>query len=460
MHRVLVSSFVVALAAVPSWLSRPWQAPAASDVPDPAPVEAPGPVVRVSARTSHPAVLAGEPRDVHLHVALEAADLPRVPRLPMNLALVIDRSGSMGSQDKLVHAKAAAEQLVGRLRPDDRLAVVAYDDRVQTVVPSTPAGERQVFLDAIRALVPGNQTNLHDGLVTGYEEVLSRFDDARLNRVLLLSDGLANVGVTSSSAIGERARRCRERGVRISTMGMGLSYDEDLMRAVSRGAGGNYYYVDEAEAVGRHLDREIDELARIVARDVVVEVELAEGVELRDDYGYAHAIEGRRLVVPISDLFSAERRKVVLRLGVAGAAGERRALARASVRYREAVSREAHAVEVAGLDVRFSDDPDEVRRLRDLGVLVKVEIVQNALALDAAMALQKAGDFAAAQELLAARLLTSSTLNETEYRDPELTRMLESMKQTLLDLERTRTDPRARRDLQLTTELTALGYVE
>lgn len=418
-----------------------------------------GPAVSLSSGISHPRVLAGEPQEVFLHVALHGAEHPETPRLGMNLALVIDRSGSMASEDKLRYAKSAAEQLVTRLRPDDQLAIVTYDDQILTSVPSTPAREEQRFLDAIRELVPGNMTDLHGGMVRGYEEVLAHFDEKKLNGILLLSDGLANRGVTLPGEIARRAAECHGRGVRISTMGMGLEYDEDLLQGIAQSAGGNYYYVGEAETVGGYLDEELDELGRVTARDVELRVELGEGVTLCEVYGRPHRREGREVVIPLRDMYSGQNCKAVARLTVQGTAGERRMLARASLHYRDAVSSEACREQGQPLAVAFTDDLDEVLHARNRDVLVQAEIVQNGMALDAAMQLQKEGQFQAAQELLAARYLNSKTVNETEFRDAEVQRTLNRIQQVMLDLERTRSDPRARRGLQLLTELQGLGYV-
>lgn len=427
--------------------------------PRPAPRPAPeGAALATEARTAHRAVLAGGRRDAWLFVGFQAREAERLPRLPMNLALVIDRSGSMGSEDKLVHAKAAAEQLVSRLRPEDRLAIVAYDDSIRTLVPSTTLEDEDSIRAAIRGLAPGGSTDLHGGMVEGAEQVRGSHDPERLNRVLLLSDGLANHGVSNRGAIQRRASRCFEEGVQITTMGMGLQYDEDLLVGIAREAGGNYYYVDHAEAVGRHLDSEIDRMAQVVARHVELRVALGDGVRVGDVYGYAHRMDGRTLVVQVPDLISAQRRKVVVRLEVEGQAGETRRLARTEVRFRDVLADERFVSVHDPVDVAFTDDPAEVRAGRDLEVLAKVEVVRNATALLDAMELQKAGDFQGAQELLAARYLNSRTFNEAELKSAEVERILEKLRQTMEDLERTRADATARRDLQLGTQLEALGY--
>jgi Ca-activated chloride channel family protein len=297
-------------------------------------------------------------------------------------------------------------------------------------------------------------------MVSGYEEVLRHFDEARLNRVLLLSDGLANRGVVDRAEILERARRCHERGVRVSSMGMGLHYDEALMSGIAAAAGGNYYYVDQAESVGEFLDREIDELTRIVARDVEVSVALGEGVELLEVLGHRERVRGAALVVPISDMYSGEQRKLVLAVRVHGENGSTRPLATASVRFRDAVSNEPqHEVDPA-LEVGFTESADAVAAARRPEVLVKVEVIRNAEALIAAMELQKKGDFAGARELLAARHASCKAVNDAEYRSAELTRMLETLERVMRDIERTRADVRARRDLQLATGLEGLGYLE
>ena len=419
--------------------------------------------VRLVAETSHPVILSDHPQDVVLLLALEAAELPRTPRPSMNLALVIDRSGSMGSEDKLKHAKSAAEQFIGRLRAEDRLAIVVYDDDIQTLVPSTPVAHRQVFLDAIRGLRSGNSTDLYGGVTAGCEEVLRHLERSRLNRVVLLSDGLATAGITDSEAIRMQAARFRARGIHISTMGMGISYDDLLLRGIASDAGGNYYYVKTAESVGAHLDHELDQMAQVVARELEVRVALSADVESWDIFGHPYRLEGRTLVVPIKDMAGGEKRKVVVRLRVLASAAESETTARladASLRFLDAATHESHVAGTVPLICRTTESIEEVELARNIKVLIKAEVVHNAEAMLAAMDLQRLGDISAAQELLTSRYRNSKLVNDTEYRSSELTRMLRRIQQILVDLEATANDAQASRELQLDSDLRALGYVK
>lgn len=422
--------------------------------------EAPGEpaVASIAGRTTHPVLPAGEVVETYVHLAVRAVEVPDAPRLGMNLALVIDRSGSMASEDKLRFAKQAAQQVVERLRPDDRLAIVAYDDEICTVVPPTLAAERRVFHTAIEGLDTGGSTDLCGGLTAGVEAVLAHFDERRVNGVMLLSDGLANVGVKSADEIAGRAAGFRDRGVRVSTLGMGLDYDEDLLMGVALRAGGNYHYVAEAETVGGFLDGELDEMGCAVARDVRVRIVPGDGVELREVYAHVERQEGNTTLVDLRDLYGGQERKIVLRLGVRGSVGETRELLRATLSSVDAKTRARRVSEVPPVTVRFSDDLAEVRAARDLETLARVEVVQNGVALDRAMRLQKDGRYQEAQELLGARYLNSKIVNETELHDPEVERTLWRIQKVMQDLERTRSNPQARRDLQLESMLHALGY--
>jgi Ca-activated chloride channel family protein len=463
----LVVAAVAALLPTPPEPAPGWSAlgsPAATPVVPLPVVSTEGALVTLGGGLSHGALLAGAPGELFLHLELQAADPPGLVRQRMNLALVIDRSGSMASEQKLEHAKSAADQLVARLGDDDRLAVVAYDSVVSTVVPSSlvpssPGWERSAIHAAIGALAPGGSTNLHGGMVAGYEEVLEHYDPSAENRVLLVSDGLANAGISDPEAVRERAAGCRARGVRIATLGVGLSYDEVLMSGIAEEAGGRYHYIDDPEGLGAYLEQELEQAGRVVAKDVRVGLRLAEGVALAEVYGYGHVQAGDTVEIAMADLMAGEHRKVVLRLAVEPGAAVERPVASASLRCLDASASVRHQVALPELSVLGTTLASVVHERRDPRVLAQSEVVRNALVLDQAMRHQKAGEVDRARELLLERHAASHALNESEYHCDELTRVLTRMQTVAERLTQTRGDAAAARDLQLHSQLKALGYL-
>ena len=193
-------------------------------------------------RSENRTVLVPGPGDGTIQIQVIAPDAPGIhtdrPRL--NLALVIDRSGSMAEARKLDFVKTAAHHLVDMMGPDDLLSIVTYSQQVQVPWPSRPVGrDREELHRIISGLYPGGSTFLSGGLEEGFRQAKAGKRRGTLNRVLLLSDGLANVGVTNRGALRERAGDMAEKGVSVSTFGVGNDFDEELMTMVAGGGGGN-----------------------------------------------------------------------------------------------------------------------------------------------------------------------------------------------------------------------------
>ena len=170
----------------------------------------------------------------------------------MNLALVLDRSGSMGGE-KLEYAKQAAIFAVENLLPQDRAALVIYDDTIEVLAPSAPVENRQALIERIRRVGAGGSTALHGGWLEGATQVAAHLDKARLNRVILLTDGLANVGVQDPKTIAAQVRGLAERGVSTTTLGVGLDYNEDLLTAMADAGEGNYFFIEHPQRSAAHI---------------------------------------------------------------------------------------------------------------------------------------------------------------------------------------------------------------
>ena len=237
----------------------------------------PGPLPRVELIPLRPGVSATRPLPVEVLLRVHTPDLEVRPDRPLlNLALVLDRSGSM-SGHKLDYAKEAAAYAVNNLLAEDRVAVVTYDDAVQVLVPSTPAKERAAIAERIRGIRPGGSTALHAGWLEGATQVAAFQEAGRLNRVVLLSDGLANQGETNPTVIAEQVRELARRGVSTSTLGVGLDYNEDLMAAMADAGEGNYYFIESPADLPRIFVQELSGLARTLGTRVRLRLTPAPG---------------------------------------------------------------------------------------------------------------------------------------------------------------------------------------
>lgn len=240
--------------------------------------------VKVAARLSHPVIHAGEPAEVFLRVDVTGlGEMGQRP--PLDLAVVLDRSGSM-SGAKIAYAKKAVNTLIDRLLPTDHVALLAYDDVVDTVIPRRKVDDALVMKTKTELIEPRGITNLSGGLVAGLQQLGK--DKGALRRVLLLSDGLANQGVTDPAGLSDIAQQGVGAGKGVSTFGVGTDFNEDLLRMLADVGGGSYYYIATPDDIPAIFVEELGELGDVVAQNLSIDFR-AQGVQVLGLLGFDSA---------------------------------------------------------------------------------------------------------------------------------------------------------------------------
>ena len=317
--------------------------------------------LRLEGRLGHPTLpgQAGSETFVLVEVAAPT-DATGQARAPVNLSIVIDRSGSMKGK-RLVNAIAAARGMLSRLRPTDTISLVAYDDRAELLVAPTTVDRLDglAFERALAGLRGRGHTCISCGLELARAQIRRR--SGAVNRILLLSDGVANRGLTRVAdfrTLGDEARREQ---TAVTSIGVDLDYDERPLFAVSQASNGHHYFVQDPSGLPAVFEREAESLVGSIADRVDVDVALAPGVELLDVVARGHRREGDRVALSFGTLNAGEDKSALLRVRLPPGLGTT-AVADVRLRYRDLVDGRDQRAEGA-LSVRLDPSATTLARL-------------------------------------------------------------------------------------------------
>ena len=275
-----------------------------------------GEPVALTAEVVQDKVLQGGDGQVKVALNLSAAQLPDGGNRSVqaaDLVIVLDRSGSMDGR-KLIDARQAVIGLLDHLGPDDRLALLTYSNGVQTCSGLVPlnAANRQKLAAAVNGIRAGGGTNLGAGLGRGMDILLQASSEGRQRKVILISDGLANQGVTGVAALGRMASMAVENHFSISTVGVGLDFNEILMTAIADQGTGQYHFLEDPQVFAQVFETELQATRQVAAADVDIRIPLASGVRLVSAGGHPIALEAGAAVVRPGNLLSGQNRTIYL----------------------------------------------------------------------------------------------------------------------------------------------------
>jgi len=356
--------------------------------------------VALDVSLTNPLLEADKKQSVFLKVGLRGFELPsNTRRARVNLALVIDKSGSMQGE-KIKQAKEAALMAVSRLRDDDIISILAYDNSVQVLVPATRASDRVAIRKGIEQLSAGGSTALYAGVSKGAGEVRKFFEKNQVNRVILLSDGQANVGPKTPGALGELGASLVKERISVTTIGLGLGYNEDLMARLARQSDGNHAFVENPYDLARIFNSEFGDVLSVVAQEVEVKIRCTNGVRPIRVLGRDADIAGQFVVVRMNQLYSCQEKYVMLEVEIPSKeAGESINVASVDVVYDNITTSNRDRL-ASTVGARFTKSKKEVQQRLNKEVMAEAVMQIGVDVNEKAVALRDQGKVEEAQKLL------------------------------------------------------------
>lgn len=307
-----------------------------------------------------------------MRVGIQGRSIAPEDRTPALLIFVIDVSGSMDMENRLGLVKESLALLVDELREDDRVGIVVYSDNTRIVLDPTPASEKETILDAIDALHPEGSTNAEAGIRLGYRLADEHKRDGQITRVILLSDGVANVGITGPDGILTQIQDSVDGGVTLSTVGFGMgNYNDVLMEQLANDGNGNYFYVDNLREARRVFVNNLTGTLQVIGFDAKVQVDF--NPEVTDRYrliGYENRAiadeDFRDDSVDAGEIGAGHSVTALYEFALEDSA-ESGVIATVVIRYQDAETREvvelSQTFSTADLMSRFDDAPAEFQLL-------------------------------------------------------------------------------------------------
>ncbi len=365
------------------------------------PIAAQAAQVQIKADLGQSAIHTSDNGKVYLRLALTTPAIrPDKERPPINVAIVIDRSGSMNGA-RIRAAKKAARVALDRLSSNDIVSLVSYNHDVQVLHRAARLkGARDDLDRAIDRLRASGTTALYHGVEEGGEQVQKFLSDNKVNRVILLSDGLANVGPSKPSDLARLGRRLATDGITVTTIGLGLDYNEDLMQRLAASSDGNHAFVEHPGDLAEIFDKEFGDALSVAARDIRIIIECRHGFTPNRILGREADISGNTITLKMNQLQAANERYVIVELDAPkGASVGAQDVADVRVDYFSLEAGDRETVK-APVQARLTDDRQEAKKSINKSVMSKVTMQIATEENEKAVALRDKGKVKEARKVL------------------------------------------------------------
>ena len=366
-------------------------------------------------------------------------------RLPLNISFVLDRSGSMQGP-KLGYTKQAVQFALRNLDSTDRVSLVTFDNQVELPIPSTTAENKDQLAQLVETIYTRGSTNLSGGLLEGVNQVKSAYRQELVNRVILLTDGLANEGLTDPARLKELVTGVYAKGIGLSTLGVGSDFDEDLLVALAEAGGGNFYFIETPDAIPPIFAEELSGLLSVTGQNPTLKLTPAPGVRLSAVLGYEPTFADGALI-KLPDIYNGDSKTVLVELQVTTGAPAMMPLTAVHFSYFDVSADLAKVDYDLQVSLEATNDAEALSKGFDLTVTKEVELFRMAQAREDAIREADLGNFESARDILYQKKIN---LNEIylESGDEEILHSMNKVEQEINDLAAHTYSPIARKKMK------------
>ena len=356
--------------------------------------------VKLDVAMTKPFLIADKKQMAHMRVGLTGFEMQsEEERPPVNVSIVLDKSGSMSGQ-KIEHAKKAAMKAIDYLGNDDIVSVVAYSHTVSVLVPATKVSDRASIKQKISKLTSGGNTALFAGVSKGAAEIRKFLDKDRVNRVILLSDGKANSGPSSPKALGDLGASLNKEGISVTTWGLGEGYNEDLMVQLAQRGDGNHTFIESPQQLAGIFEAEFGDILSVVAQEVSVEIKCAAGIRPVKMLNRDAEISGQKVFSQFNQIYSNQEKYFLLEVEVpATDAGKSKKIADVTITYANMQTETRDEISSV-LSVKFTESKEVVQNTTNDKAMTDLVLQQATAFNKQATELRDQGRIAEAKQVL------------------------------------------------------------
>ncbi len=295
-------------------------------------------------------------------------------RMPLNLCLILDRSGSMEGPP-MDYMKRACSYVVDLLEPNDVLSIVAFTDQPEVIMPARRVVNKDLIKQHIDMLQVGNTTDLYGGIQFGANQIASVSSAGYVNRALLFTDGEPTAGTKDFASIVGQVAEQKSRGITITALGFGMEYNEELLAAIAKRSGGNYYYITRPELIPEIFRKELETLMNVVARNVKMRVRMSRWVQVRQIYNKLPTFGHRCAEVTLADLERGQTQTAIVEIELGARPGGKYRVAKVEVDYDDCVTARTE-LSVGDVVIDFTTDDSLIASGANAQVIREIEVAE------------------------------------------------------------------------------------